>query len=119
MSTVLLILISLVAAGPLQQSLSVEQRYSVPEWVTRVLEQSNFEKSYELDAHLNPFCHRADFDGDGKLDFVVFIRERSSGKIGLAFVHQGSEMLYIVGAGKSGAHGDEYSWIDAWTVFDK
>src|SRR5262249_28306244 len=75
--------------------------------------------SYELDAHLNPFCLRADFDGDGKIDFVVFIRERSSGKIGIAFIHQGSGMLYIIGAGTPGIHGDDYRWIDAWTVFEK
>jgi hypothetical protein len=101
------------------QSLTVEQRYSVPEWANRVMERYDFEKSYEMDAHLNPFCLRADFDGDGQADFAVFVRERSSGKIGIAFIHQRTETLYIVGAGKPGVHGDDYSWIDAWIVYER
>ncbi|MEW5976532.1 MAG: hypothetical protein AB1898_12090 [Acidobacteriota bacterium] len=99
--------------------LTFKELYSVPEWVRRVVEHPDFAKRYELDAHLNPFCHRADFDGDGKVDFVVFIRERSSGKIGVAFVHRAGPRFHVVGAGKAGVHGDDYSWVDAWAVFDK
>jgi len=113
------IFIALIVPRAVGQSLTFQQRYSVPDWANRVLEQPDFQKRYEMDAHLNPFCLRADFDGDGKADFAVFVRERSSGKIGIAFVHRSNEMLYIVGAGKPGAHGDDYSWVDAWIVYDK
>jgi len=119
MNSILLTLVSLLVHSTWLQSLTVEQQYSVPEWANRVMERGDFQKLYEMDAHLNPFCQRADFDGDGKLDFAVFVRERSSGKIGIAFIHRGNETPYIVGAGKPGVHGDDYTWIDAWIVFDK
>ena len=119
MNAILLTLITLFVPGAWLQSLTAEQRYSVPEWANRVMERGDFQKLYEMDAHLNPFCQRADFDGDGKLDFAVFVRERSSGKIGIAFIHRSDGKMYIVGAGKPGVHGDDYSWIDAWIVFDK
>jgi hypothetical protein len=119
MNSLLLTLAALIVPSAWLQSLTVEQRYSVPEWAIRVMEQGEFQKLYEMDAHLNPFCQRADFDGDGKADFAVFVRERSSGKIGVAFIHRASDRLHIVGAGRPGVHGDDYSWIDAWTVFDK
>jgi uncharacterized protein DUF4395 len=114
-----LIISTALISGAWSQSLTVEQQYSVPDWANRVLEHPDFQKQYEMDAHLNPFCQRADFDGDGKADFAVFVRERSSGKIGIAFIHRNDAKMYIVGAGKPGVHGDDYSWIDAWIVYDK
>jgi hypothetical protein len=119
MKAVLLLAMSLVVGGE-RQGLTIEQQYSVPEWAERVFQQRDFGKSYVLDAHLNPFCLRADFDGDGKADFAVFVREKSSNKIGIAFVHQGTGKFYVVGAGrKIPDHGDDLSWVDAWIVFDK
>jgi len=115
-----LLLISLIAPSARLQTPTAEQLYSVPAWARPVLDRQDFKKAYELDAHLNPFCHRADFDGDGKPDLAVLIRERSSGKIGIAFVHRGTLTSYIVGAGKPGVRGgDDYTWMDAWIVFDK
>ncbi len=101
------------------QTLTIEQSYSIPEWAEPIFERSVFVKRYELDSHINPFCLHADFDGDGKLDFATFVRERSSGKIGIAFIHNSTKAIYIVGAGNSGIHGDDYSWVDAWKVFEK
>ncbi|HSQ30932.1 MAG TPA: hypothetical protein VLN49_13830 [Gemmatimonadaceae bacterium] len=118
-SIVVLIGMTLSVRSAGAQSLTAAQRYAVPEWARPVIERPAFANVYELDGHLNPFCQRADFDGDGKLDFAVIIRERSSGKIGIAFIHHATLALYIVGAGKPGVHGDDYAWVDAWTVFDK
>jgi hypothetical protein len=118
-SVLILLVAALIVHSAVTQSLTVEQLYTLPDWAKVVIERPDFARTYELDAHLNPFCQRADFDGDGKLDFAVFIRERSSGKIGIAFIHHSTGALYIVGAGKSGAHGDDYAWVDAWRVFDK
>lgn len=116
---VVLIVLSSVVCIAGAQNLTVEQRYTVPEWARKVMERPDFAKHYELDRHLNPFCQRADFDGDGKLDFATFIRERSTGKIGIAFIHHSTGALYTVGAGKPGIHGDDYSWVDAWRIFEK
>src|SRR5262245_21750376 len=119
MSPILLLLVSLIVGTPLRQGLTAEQQYSVPEWANGVMEQSEFAKLYILDAHINPFCQRGDFDGDGLLDFAAFVRERSSGKIGIVFVHRSTKKFYVVGAGRPGAHGDDYAWVDAWRVFEK
>ena len=118
-SVVLLAAMTLIARGAVAQSVTVQQLNAVPDWAKRVIERPAFAKVYDLDGHLNPFCQRGDFDGDGKLDFAVIIRERSSGKLGIAIIHRISGALYIVGAGKPGSHGDDYAWIDAWVVFDK
>src|SRR5262245_30144850 len=119
MKTVLLLLISLIGARGFQ-SLTFQQEYSVPEWVQEITKQPAFEKSYVLDAHLNPFCHRGDFEGDGKPDFAVFVREKSSHKIGIAFFHRGTGKYYVLGAGHNIAnHGDDLSWVDAWVVFER
>ena len=81
MNSILLTLLSLLVHSTWLQSLTVEQQYSVPEWANRVMERGDFQKLYEMDAHLNPFCQRADFDGDGKLDSLSSFendrRERS------------------------------------------
>jgi hypothetical protein len=118
-SVVVLTAMTLCAHDAGAQSLTAEQSYAVPDWARAVIERPPFAKSYELDGHINPFCQRADFDGDGRLDFAAIIRERSSGKIGIAVIHRANLALYIIGAGKAGAHGDDYAWVDAWTVFDK
>ena len=118
-SVVVLTAMTLLARGVVAQSLTVQELNAVPDWAKRVIERPAFTTGYELAGHLNPFCQRGDFDGDGKLDFAAFIRERSSEKIGIALVHRSTGALYIVGAGKPGIHGDDYAWVDAWRVFDK
>jgi len=118
-SIVGLIVMSLIVSSAEAQGLTTEQLDTVPDWARAVIERPDFAKTYDLDGHINPFCQRADFDGDGKLDFATFIRERSSGKIGIAFIHHSSGAVYIVGAGKPGIHGDDYAWVDAWRVFEK
>jgi hypothetical protein len=65
MKSVLLLVMSLVV-GTEGHNLTIEQQYSVPEWAQRLLQKSDFERSYLPDAYLNPFCHRGDFDGEGK-----------------------------------------------------
>ncbi len=119
MKSVLLLVISLVFSTE-GHNLTIEQQYSVPEWAQRLLQKSDFARSYLPDAYLNPFCHRGDFDGDGKADFALFVREKSSHKVGIAFLHQGTGKHYVVGAGhKIRQGGDDFSWVDAWIVFDK
>src|SRR5512138_216547 len=105
-SIVVLTAMTLIARGTAAQSLTLPQLNAVPDWAKRVVERPAFASVYDLDGHLNPFCQRADFDGDGKLDFAVIIRERSSGKIGIAVIHHSTGAFYIIGAGRPGNHGD-------------
>jgi hypothetical protein len=110
----------LISDGAWAQGISVEQQYSVPEWVEMAMTRSGLGKSLVFDARLNPFCHRGDFDGDGKSDFAALVKERSSAKVGIAFFHRGTGRVYVVGAGRNiPGHGDDLEWMDAWIVFDK
>ncbi len=102
------------------QALTFAQEYSVPEWARTAMTRSGFDATFAFDAQLNPFSHRADFDGDGTQDFAALVRNRVSGKKGVAFIHRGTGRAFIVGAGNKIPNGaDDFGWMDAWAVFDK
>ena len=101
-------------------TLTYAQDHSVPDWVVEALARAGVSKTHTLDAHLNPFCLRADFDGDGKVDFAAFLRDNASGKIGIAVVHRESGLVSLLGAGKTFPdQARDFSWVDAWTVCEK
>jgi hypothetical protein len=115
---VIAIVLILPAAGA--QELRPGQEYSVPDWARIIIADPDVAKRFVLDSRLNPFCLRGDFDGDGKADFAVLVKERSSGKAGVAVIHRATGRVFIMGAGTEfGNGGDNYSWMDAWIVFDK
>ena len=61
-----------------------------------------------------------DFNGDGRWDTAVLIKERSSGKNGIAIYHGRSNRLIIVGAGQDWGNGsDDFPGLDAWHVFHR
>ena len=80
--------------------------------------------TYRLVAHLNPFYLRADFDGDGRVDYALLIEQKSSGKVGIAvfFNKRSGRPLQILGAGKpfnfDSSNGDDFSFMDAWQVHE-
>ncbi len=77
-------------------------------------------KQYAFLAHINPFYLNGDFDGDGQLDVAVWIREKSSQKVGIAILHSGSGAVFVLAAGRSIGHGgDDFRRLDAWYVFRK
>lgn len=54
----------------------------------------------EISRRMNPFYLRGDFDGDGKLDYAVLVKDRKSEKQGYAFCFTGANRKpQIVGAG--------------------
>lgn len=109
-----------LAAVVWAQPPTYEQRYSIPDWVNTAWVRSGLDTTLEFDTRLNPYCHRGDFDGDGRRDFVVLISERASGKKGIAFVHRATGRVTVLGAGRDAPNvGDDFSWMDAWTLFDK
>src|SRR5262245_15499674 len=110
----------LVSALLLGAEISVEQRSSLPRWARAAYERSGLSAKSAISSHLNPFYQRGDFDGDGKPDLAVVVRERESGKIGVLFVRRSSKMCEVVGAGRLlDAGGDDWSWLDAWSVYDR
>jgi len=61
-----------------------------------------YAKRYQLSAHLNPFYLHGDFDGDGRSDSALRIKERSSGKNGIAIYHGKSNRSAPSARGRTG-----------------
>ena len=91
---------------------------SLPPEVRAAFEKNSHAKRYQLSAHINPFYLHGDFNGDGRWDTALLIKERSSGKNGIAIYHGKSNRLIIVGAGQDWGNGsDDFPGLDAWQVF--
>ena len=102
------------------QAPSFPQRESIPDWVAPALAKSALDKTLAIDTRLNPFYQRGDFDGDGALDFAALVVETTSKKSGIVIVHRATTRAFVVGAGRTiGNGGDDFSWMDAWRVFEK
>src|SRR5436305_730953 len=69
--------------------------------------------TYDVSAPLNPYYLNGDFNGDCKLDLAVLVRQRGTGKLGIAILRAGSSQIYVLGAGTPfGQAGDDFSWMD-------
>src|SRR5438067_11268282 len=69
---------------------------------------------------MNPFYVRGDFNGDSKIDVAVLVKQRSTGKLGIAIVHGATEKVTILGAGIGiGNGGDDFEWMDSWQLYSK
>jgi len=114
MTVMLLVGLARQATDPILQA------YNVPDQVERVLVDGPLSKTYELSFHINPFYLRADYNGDGWGDFAVLVKQRNSGKFGVAVVDGRSSKVTILGAGSGPrAGGDDYAWMDYWYVYPK
>jgi hypothetical protein len=76
---------------------------------------------YEISRRINPFYLRADFDGDGRVDYVVLVNEKSSKKEGFAFCFGNDTKPQFIGAGTSvavegGTKVDDFELVDLWGV---
>jgi hypothetical protein len=69
---------------------------------------------------MNPSYLEGDFNGDGKMDTAVLVKERSTGKYGIAIVHGKTGKVAILGAGNGiGNGGDDFEWMDSWQVYSE
>jgi hypothetical protein len=109
-----------LAAPGVAQDLTFAQQYSIPDWVTAAIQRAGLDATLSADARLNPFSLRGDFDGDGRADFALLVRARRSGKPGIAVIHRAGARVFVLGAGNdNSAGGDDFTWMDTWTVFDR
>jgi len=77
-------------------------------------------KKYEVSFHLSPFYLRGDFDGDHKIDIAVLVKQRSTGKLGIAIIHGLAHKVTILGAGTAIGNGDDdFEWMDNWQIYTK
>jgi hypothetical protein len=92
----------------------------IPEIINRAIANGSLAKEYELSLHMNPFYLRGDFNGDDKTDIAVLIKQRSSGKLGIAIVNRATDRVTILGAGTAiGNGGDDFGWMDSWEIQSK
>lgn len=75
--------------------------------------------SYAVAARINPFYLQGDFDGDGRRDTAVLVKERATGKIGFAVVFAGGKVRIAGGGRDTGDGTDNLDWMDAWYVVGK
>ena len=93
---------------------------SIPDGVVQILNQKQFSKNYQVVTHLNPFYVTGNFSGHGRLDTAILIKNRASGEIGVAIIHQSSNSAIVLGAGRNfGNGGSNFDWMDAWHVWSK
>lgn len=73
---------------------------------------SEFEKSttYRLTDTI-----RADFNGDGFLDKVIYKKENETS--GIIFIHGKTKSQIKIGFGKMFAHMTDFNWVDYWGLF--
>jgi len=96
------------------------QLHDIPEAVERAITNGPLAKDYEVSFQVNPFYLRGDFNADGKIDVAVLVKQRSTGKLGIAVIHGGKDKVTILGAGVGiGNGGDDFEWMDSWQIYPK
>lgn len=108
-----------VKSDPSRPSDSVTQHDDIPEAIRRAVNGS-LAKGYDLSFQINPFYLQGDFNGDGKADIAVLVKQRSTGKFGIAIVHGPADKATMLGAGTAiGNGGDDFDWMDSWEIYPK
>jgi hypothetical protein len=94
--------------------------HDIPKVINSAIAKGLLAKEYELSFQVKLFYLRADFNGDGKTDVAVLVKQRSTGKLGIAIIHSATEKVPILGAGTAlGNGGDDFAWMDSWQVYSK
>jgi hypothetical protein len=101
-----------------QSSSSPQAIREVPDTIKKALTNWPVEKKYDISFRMEPFYLRGDFNGDGRMDVAVLVKERSTGKFGIAIVHGTTGKVTILGAGIGiGNGGDDFEWMDSWQLY--
>lgn len=96
------------------------QTHDIPQPVQTAITNGSMGKKYEVSFHLSPFYLRGDFDGDHTIDIAVLVKQRSTGKLGIAIIHGLANKVTILGAGTAIGNGDDdFEWMDNWQIYTK
>jgi len=127
------ILISLMFSGLLCCSASVNAQEagslpadSTPREMERAFLKNALSKTHKFSFHMNPYYLHGDFDGDGKLDTAILVKESQTGKLGILIFHSGTRKFFLLGAGVNNWHiwtnengGDNFDSTNFWFVVRK
>ena len=103
---------ALAAAQPLPL---VDQ---LPVWAAKPWAAASAVNGLDISGSVNPFYQRGDFDGDGRADLAILVRDKTTGKIGILMLHRAGKPV-LLGAGRPFENGgDDFAWIDQWSVDD-
>lgn len=93
------------------------QEQNVPRWVRELFAAKKLDEKYEFSFRLNPFYLRGDFNGDKIPDVAIIVKEKKSGKFGIAIVHGGNHQVFVIGAGRKIRNGDDFDWMNIWGIY--
>ena len=94
--------------------------HDIPELINRAITNGPLAKNYSVSFHMNPFYLHGDFNGDGKIDVAVLVKQPSTGKVGIAIINGASDKITILGTGTAiGNGGDDFEWMDSWEIYLK
>jgi hypothetical protein len=92
----------------------------IPEPVKRAIANGLLGKDYDVSFQVQPFYLRGDFNSDQKTDVAVLVKQRTTGKLGIAIIHGATDKVTILGAGTAiGNGGDDFEWMDSWGVYSR
>lgn len=92
----------------------------IPEVIDRAIANGSLARKYELSHRINPFYLCGDFNGDGKIDVAVLVKQRSTGKTGIAIINGATDEVTVLGSGTAiGNGGDDFEWMDSWEMYSK
>lgn len=114
-----LLVASSVAFAAGREDLDDVASESVPDAVLEALEKFSHSKDYAISVHINPFFLQGDYNGDRKLDTAILIKEKSTGKSGIAIVYGGSSVVTLLGAGRDTTGSNDFRWMDAWSTYPR
>jgi len=106
------------------QATSEYETWSIPSAISDLFTKSPLSKTHEFTYEINPFYIHADFNGDHKLDTAILVKEKSTGKLGIAIFHGGSTRIILLGAGRKSGAGSasdsaSFSWMNYWHIFPR
>jgi hypothetical protein len=94
--------------------------HDIPELIDRAITNGLLAKNYDVSFRMNPFYLRGDFNGDGKIDIAALVKQRSTGKVGIAIIHGATDKVIVLGAGTAVDNGgDDFEWMDSWEIYSK
>jgi len=94
--------------------------HDIPQAINKAIANGSLAKEYELSLRVNPLYLCGDFNGDGKADIAVLVKQHSTGKLGIAIINGATDKVTVVGAGNAiGNGGDNFEWMDSWQLYSE